>query len=457
MKKNIFLLSAILFIFATNCKNNNSVKTQTADTLKLTTHKYPEKYQKSVIYEVNVRQFTPEGTLVEFEKHLPRLKELGVEILWFMPIQPIGIENRKGDLGSYYAVRDYTAVNPEFGTIEDFKRIVREAHELGMIVILDWVANHSAWDNVWVKQHPDWYSKDDKGNIISPVPDWTDVADLNYDNPQMRQGMIDAMKFWVDSCDIDGFRCDVAMMVPTDFWEQARPQLEKSKKLFMLAEAEEIDLMETAFDMHYTWDFYHTMVDIAHNKKKAADLQSFMLNPLKKMPQRAIPMYFTSNHDENSWNGTDSELYNGHQELFTVLTYCIPGMPLIYTGQEACNDTRLRFFYKDTVEWKDCSMAKLYKNLAMLKQKNNALWNKPFGAEIEFIDTGNKDILAFVRKSENNTVVCLFNMSEQKINLKLTDNKILGSYSDFFEQKQFEIAANTQISLDKWSYKIFVK
>lgn len=454
--KNIFLISILLIIFATNCKNT-TVKQQKTENKTLTYHQYPQKIQKSIIYEVNVRQYSPEGTLVEFEKHLPRLKELGVEILWFMPIQPIGVENRKGDLGSYYAVRDYTAVNQEFGTLEDFKRIVKEAHELGMIVILDWVANHSAWDNVWVKQHPDWYSKDDKGNIVSPVPDWTDVADFNYNNPHMRQGMIEAMKYWVDSCDIDGFRCDVAMMVPTDFWEQARPELEKNKKLFMLAEAEEVDLMQSAFDMHYSWDFYHTMVDIAHNKKKAADLHNLMINPLKNMPQRAIPMYFTSNHDENSWNGTDQELYNGHQDLFTVLTYCVPGIPLIYSGQEACNNTRLRFFYKDTIDWKECQMTDLYKKLAKLKQNNSALWNKPFGADIEFVNTGNNDILAFVRKLDTNTVVCFFNMSDNNVNLKLSNTAVEGVFTDFFEDKQVEFTNSMQIEMNKWSFKVFVK
>jgi len=227
MKKLIFLLASILLLILISCNNTSNRQTDQKQTK--TDRKMgktiPEWTKDKVIYEINVRQYSKEGKFEAVKKDLPRLKELGVGILWFMPIYPIGELNRKGSLGSYYSIQNYTAINPEFGTIEDFKEIVEEAHKLGMYVIIDWVANHTAWDHVWTKSHPDFYTRDSLGNIVSPVEDWSDVADLNYDNPNMRQAMIDDMKFWLNEANIDGFRCDVAMMVPTEFWNEARKQL----------------------------------------------------------------------------------------------------------------------------------------------------------------------------------------------------------------------------------------
>lgn len=456
-KSTIFISTILFLIFAYSCKNGNNMSTKNTDTVKLTINKYPDRVQKSVIYEVNIRQYTPEGTFKEFEKHLDRLKNLGVDILWIMPIQPVGLKNRKGDLGSYYSVQNYTAVNPEFGSLDDFKDLVQKAHKLGMLVIIDWVANHTSWDNVWITQHPDWYTHDTLGNIISPVPDWTDVADLNYDNPKMRHGMVDAMKYWVKTADVDGFRCDVAFMVPTTFWDSARVELEKVKPMFMLAEAEEPELMDKAFDMCYSWDLYHTMTDVAHFRKSAVDLQNYFTNPPKKFNARTIHMTFTSNHDENSWNGTDSELYAGNQEIFTVLSYVIPGMPLIYSGQEACNEKRLRFFYKDTIDWKDCHLTNVYKKMIELKHNNQALWNVPFGSDIQFLNTNMpKQILAFVRQKDNDKIVCLFNLCKKTNNFTFTDNKATGKYTDYFNGKDFEIQNKKSIELQPWSYLILI-
>ncbi|MEM4134460.1 MAG: alpha-amylase family glycosyl hydrolase [Candidatus Micrarchaeia archaeon] len=456
MKKLIFL--ALLTVIIAGCQKTSKLNSNQKDSTKnmLTVHNFPERIKHSVIYEVNIRQYTPEGTFAAFEKHLPRLQQLGVDILWFMPIQPIGKKNRKGELGSYYSIADYTAVNPEFGTLDDFKRIVKKAHEMGMLVILDWVANHTAFDHVWITQHPDFYTKNEKGEIISPVPDWTDVADLNYDNQQMRQAMIDAMAFWVKECDIDGFRCDVAMMVPTDFWEAARVQLEKIKPLFMLAEAEEPELMNKAFDMFYSWEFYHHMVDIAKNKRKAKDLIAVLHLEQKKFPTRAIPMRFTSNHDENSWNGTDKELYSDKHKLFAVLTFMVNGMPLIYSGQEAENDKRLRFFYKDTIDWKSTPTEELYKKLIQFRKENSALWTTGFGAPMNILPS-RPEYFAFYRKNDTNTVVCFFNFSDKKQIAYIDEPAIVGEYNVFGTDEKYYLRPKKDIVLEPWAYFILYR
>ena len=229
---------------------------------------HPEWSRNSVIYEVNLRQYTPEGTFKAFEQHLPRLKELGVDILWLMPINPIGITNRKGILGSCYSIKDYLAVNPDFGTMDDFKNLVNRAHSLGMKVIIDWVANHSSWDNNLITEHPEWYTHDSTGKIISPNADWTDVADLDYSQPGIREYMKDAMIFWIKETDIDGFRCDMAGMVPVDFWNNAVPVIKKVKPVFMIAEWDTPEMHDTAFDMTYGWELFHLMNSIARGEKQ---------------------------------------------------------------------------------------------------------------------------------------------------------------------------------------------
>ncbi|MCD8193327.1 MAG: alpha-amylase, partial [Tannerellaceae bacterium] len=309
---------------------------------------HPSWSRNAVIYEVNIRQYTNEGTIKAFQQHLPRLKELGVDILWFMPIHPISEVNRKGTLGSYYAIRDYQAVNPEFGTIEDFKALVQEAHSLGFKVLLDWVANHSGCDNVWLETNPDWYVRDENGNPVSPY-DWTDTYKLDYDNPAMRKGMTDALTFWVSECDIDGYRCDVAYEVPTDFWDQARKELEAIKPVFMLAEADVPELTLNAFDMTYNWPLKNLVNQIAKGKnavkstyapidapeemaeKKAVDLDELLASYEERYPQDSYVMNFITNHDENSWDGSEFTRLGDGVKAFAVLTYTIPGMPLIYT------------------------------------------------------------------------------------------------------------------------------
>ena len=295
MKKSILYLLVFGFIFGSCGNQNGNGSNNEQDSLKLTIHKFPERTNASNIYEVNIRQYTPEGTLKAFEAHIPRLKETGIDILWLMPIFPISEKNRKGTMGSYYAVANYTEVNPEFGTKEDLKSVIKTAHDNGMLLILDWVANHTGWDNPWITEHPEWYTKDSTGDITHTVgTDWTDVADLNYDNKDMREAMKDALKYWVQEFDVDGYRCDVAGMVPVDFWNNVRAELDSIKPVFMLAEAEQLDLHEKAFDMGYAWHFHHIMNQIAAGKQNADSLRSYFEHATEEYPQRIYRMSFTS-------------------------------------------------------------------------------------------------------------------------------------------------------------------
>ena len=315
MKKS-FVLYLLIPLLLFSCKQGNKPAVVTDQK----TSVHPEWVYNATIYEVNTRQYTPEGTFNAFAQHLPRLKQLGVDILWFMPIQTIGEKGRKGTLGSYYSIRNYTEVNKEFGTLDDFKNVVKQAHEQGMKVILDWVANHTSRDNVWMDQHPDWYVRDSLGNI--PVLyDWTDIAELNYDKADMRAEMIKSMMFWIREADIDGFRCDVAGEVPTDFWLAAKDSLKTLKSdIFMLAEAEKPELNESAFDAYYAWNFHHKMNMVAQGKANVDSLRAALQKMKTDFSPNAIPMIFTSNHDENSWNGTEFERMGDAAKTFAALT-----------------------------------------------------------------------------------------------------------------------------------------
>ncbi len=443
--KIVFLPAIILFLFS-------SVFAQAP-----TTVQHPEWSKNAVIYEVNIRQFTPEGTFAAFEKHLPDLKKLGVDILWFMPINPIGVLNRKGSLGSYYSVKDYKAVNPEFGTIDDFKKLVSKIHDAGMYVIIDWVANHTSWDNVWVNAHPEFFTKDKNGNFVPPIADWEDVIDLNYDNKELWNYMIDAMNFWVKENNIDGFRCDVAAMVPTEFWLEARKELLKSKNdIFMLAEANE-NYLHQVFNMTYNWPLKDLMNDVAQGKKEPSAIKEYFENEKKEYNVDDYRMVFTSNHDENSWNGTEYERLGDAAETFAVLCGTVKGMPLIYTGQEVGLNKRLRFFEKDTVDWEIKPIREIYTKLNSLKKSNKALWNGKAGGEMSFIETNNKNVLAFTREKDGNSVISIFNLSPGTETIKIDFQKSDAKYFDVFDGSEITLDRILELKLDAWKYKIFSK
>ncbi len=417
----------------------------------------PDWSYSKTIYEVNTRQFTGEGTFKAFEKHLPRLKEMGVGILWLMPIHPIGEKNRKGTLGSYYSVKDYKAVNPEFGTSKEFKALVDKTHKMGMYVIIDWVANHTAWDNIWMIEHPEFYTQDSLGNYIPPVPDWTDVADLNFDNKNLWTAMINALKFWVEEYDIDGYRCDVAGMVPIEFWIEARKGLDKIKPVFMLAEWDTPEMHE-AFDMTYDWRTHKLMNAIAKGNKTAEDMFNNLNDDKNSYPQIAFRMHFTSNHDENTWNGTVFERLGSAAETFVVFSFLIPDMPLIYTGQETGLNKRLAFFDKDEVEWKGHEFEKLYAHLIKLKNNNTALLNGERGGEIAWVNsTDKKNILAFTRAKNKDEIFAIFNFSDEEVEFELDGESISGTYKNYFTGKVETFSTKEKFDLESWEFKVFVK
>lgn len=411
--------------------------------------------ENASLYEVNVRQYTPEGTFNAFAEHLPRLKELGVDILWFMPVTPISGKNRKGSLGSYYAVRDYRGINPEYGTMEDFKFLVKKAHDLGFKVILDWVANHTGWDNPMIEQHPDWYTQKE-GKIISPVPDWSDVADLNYDNREMRTYMIESMKFWLQEADVDGFRCDMAAMVPTDFWEEARVALDSVKPVFMLAEAWEPELTRKAFDACYGWDLHHLMNDLAQGKKEGSALVDYFQRIDTLYPERTIILNFIDNHDENSWAGTIKERMGDAHKVYAVMSYTVPGMPLIYSGQEAQSDKRLAFFDKDQIDWSGISdWSEFYGRLNHLKQNYPALDAGLHKGSFSILKHSNeKEVFAFRRQKNEQEIIVVLNLSAKEQEMT-PEQKLEGEYKDYFTDEIF--AAIENIHLQPYGWKILIK
>lgn len=454
MKKNLLLAIAVLMLAGYACKPNKQQET-TNEPVEKCTVMHPDWTRNAVIYEVNVRQYTKEGTFAAFEKHLPRLKELGVDVLWFMPIHPISEKNRKGSLGSYYAVQNYLEINPEFGTKEDFKRLVDKAHEMEFKVILDWVANHTGCDNVWMTEHPDWYVKDDAGNFKSPY-DWTDTYELNYDNQEMRAAMLDAMKYWVKDFNIDGYRCDVAHEVPTDFWNKVRPSLDSIKPVFMLAEAEEYDLLDHAFDANYAWELMHLMNDIYKGEKNVEDLTAYIQKLDTVMCPDGYKMNFITNHDENSWNGTEFERYGKGVETFAVLTYTLNGMPLIYTGQEVGMKKRLSFFDKDQVpSWGENATTKFYKKLNELKHTHPALRAGNVGANFRIYTTSHmKDVLIFSRESIGKEIMVMLNFSNKNVTYASNDALNRSDYVDYFTGKKVGKLPQT---LKAWEYRVFTR
>lgn len=423
----ISFISCIALLLSTGCSNNKTDDKQSDSTTVNAGLPDLPWLKNAVIYEVNLRQYSASGKFKDFATHLDSLKSLGVDILWFMPLQPIGVKNRKGSLGSYYSISDYRAINPEFGTLDEFKDLVETCHTKGFKVILDWVGNHTSWDNKLITEHPDWYTKDSTGKIISPVADWSDVADLNYDNKELRGYMLESMKWWVKECDLDGFRCDVAMMVPTDFWDEATKELSAIKPVFMLAEAEQPDHMKNAFHACYGWEFHHILKSIYKGEKNTDSLLRYFGKTKQNYPATAIKMNFVANHDENTWNGTAKELFGEAEDAMTVLTFTAEGLPLIYNGMEAGLDKRLKFFDKDPINWNSSNAAQrfeFYKSLAAIRHKNPALWINVEGQTNTQLFTDQKDVYAFIRQSGQNKVLVVINFTGKTV--KLSASKIPG-------------------------------
>lgn len=427
----------------------------------------PEWLDTAVIYEANLRQGTPTRDLKGLQRELPRLKDLGVDIIWLMPIHPISKEQRKGELGSYYSVQDYKAVNPEFGTMEDMKEFVRTAHTLGMKVILDEVANHTGADNAWVKEHPEYYARNEKGEMYGPF-DWTDVYMLDYTNPGTREAMADALSFWVKDVDIDGYRCDVAGMVLTDFWEEVRPKLEAIKPIMMLAEADKPELLVNAFDVDYAWPMKDVFNAIAatkgvnkyaveHNENRppmtAQDIPALIEKQSKQYPKGSVHMNMVTNHDLNSWEGTEFERYGEGLGAFAVLSYTLPGIPMMYTGQEVGFNHPFEFFQQDPVipDYTANEFTAFYKMLNSLKHKNKAMRSK---VPATFIDATENDILVFDRQNEGDEVMVFANLSGNELPLKAKEGTFKTDGMKNYFSGSDAVLPDT---LKPWEYIVLVK
>ncbi|NBC20408.1 MAG: alpha-amylase [Alphaproteobacteria bacterium] len=412
----------------------------------------------AVIYQVNTRQFTPRGSFAAAEEQLPRLAQMGVDIVWLMPIHPIGEDRRKGTLGSPYSVKDYFAVNPEFGTLEELKSFIDTAHELDMRVILDWVANHTAWDNPIRTEHPEWFTRTPDG-AMQPPPwtDWSDTADLDYSEPGLRRYMTDALVYWVREAGIDGYRADVAGFVPLDFWEQARRELEAVKPVFMLAEWETRDLHARAFDATYAWSFKDAL-QAAAGGAGTAPLKSYLFNHQNTWPRDGYRLLYTDNHDQNAWDGAAPEIYGEAYEAAIVTSFLFPGIPTIYNGQEAGLSRQLAFFEKDPIVWREDPLAGLFTRLAALKADNRALWNGAAGGRLKPVaNTDEAHVFSFVRESDGDSVFAAINFSGEPRRVGFTSQFQRGNWRGAFTGEAVEINAGSRVDLPAWGWQILVR
>ncbi len=405
----------------------------------------------SNVYEVNIRQYSKEGTFAAFGKHLPQLKEMGVEILWLMPITPISVKERLGTLGSYYACSSYTSINPEFGSLDDFKALVQEAHSMGFKLIIDWVANHTGWDHYWTTEHPEWYVKDAKGNFTE-INGWNDVIDLNYNSTEMRTAMIEAMQYWVRECGIDGFRCDMAHLVPLDFWMQARAACEKIKPLFWLAECEVVNYHDV-FDASYAWSFMHITEKQTKGESSLHDVRE-VLHGYTHYPAGAMKLFFTTNHDENSWNGTEYEKYGKAAKAWAAFTATWQGLPLIYSGQETGNTKRLQFFHKDQIEWNEpAPLADFYATLLRLRKRNKAITE---GETFVLPSAHDGQLMAFVRRKDQEVVLVLLNLSNmERVKIEVAHPWIKGNFTNVFSGLSFAFNGKESFELQAGEYIVY--
>lgn len=438
----------------------------------------PAEVENAVIYEANIRQYSKDGDFASFTKDIPKLKKLGVKILWIMPVQPISLKRRKTTdgrfieeikseeekekyLGSYYSLADYTAVNPDFGTLEDFKKLVKTAHKNGMYVLLDWVANHTGWDHKWIEEHPEFYHKNQEGEVTEPLNPWTgqsegwgDVAHLNYHEGSLFEAMKNEMLFWVKEADIDGFRCDVAERVRLEFWQFAIPELRKEKPLFMMMEADNPDYLHGVFDMAYNWKSFHVMNEIAQGRQNVSSLDGLMDYFNQTYQKEDILMNFTSNHDENSWNGSEYERLGEAVEVFAALTYLVPGMPLIYTGQEYDVKERIKFFEKDLISKRRRKMFSVYEKLGKLKNENPALHGGVNKASYERVHTSDDtNLYAFKREKDGKQVYFIANLLNSYRSVQLP---IEGDFTDYMHDKEISLTAGEKIDFAPWEYLILM-
>jgi alpha-amylase len=419
-------------------------------------HPLPHQASRISVYEVNTRQYTDEGTFEAFGRHLPRLADMGVDILWFMPVTPISLEGRKGSLGSYYAASDHRSVNPEFGQLSDLQAVVAEAHRLGMRVIIDWVANHTGCDHHWTKSRPHFYKRNEQGAFYD-AHGWDDVIDLDYGNADLRREMIASMRWWIDQCGIDGFRCDMAMLTPADFWAEARAALDPIKPLFWLAELDPLENPEhmQVFDAGYAWRWMHATREFLepwhHRVHQLEDILHRYADP-RQNP--GWPAWFTSNHDENSWNGTEYEKYGGMAMPLAVFSCTWPGVFLMYSGQELPNRKRLAFFDRDPIGWTDApALHDFFKRLLQLRATHPA-----FSTDRALRLHGSHDsqVLCFLRETADRAILVVLNFSSYRHwDFTIRDERLSGTFTELFAERRQDFSADKSIDLDPWSYQVW--
>jgi len=417
-------------------------------------HRHPEWSYSTNIYEVNVRQYTPEGTFKAFSKHLPRLKDMGVQVLWFMPVTPIGEKGRLGKLGSYYAAKDYEKINPEFGTIHDFKSLIKEAHHLGFKIIMDFVADHTGNDHPWISEHPEFFVRGENNDFSHPHG-WSDVSQLDYNEPKVWKEMTNVLKYWVKEYDIDGFRCDMAHLVPLDFWVHAKKKMSKIKDdLFWLGECEEPEYHQV-FDATYTWRWMHASEEFYHGRMNLQSLLTVLYKSVTEFPCDAFRLYFTANHDENSWNGTAYEKYGDSAQLFAVFSCTWNGIPLIYSGQELPNKKRLKFFEKDQIDWKqNVELHGFYKTLLTLKSSNPSLRAGDPNVLTQVIShPDDHRVFAYLRKHKSAQVLVILNCSSEGLNFEVKNVK--GTFTNVFGGDDIDFEIKKTVYLNAWGYLVF--
>ncbi|WP_300566281.1 alpha-amylase family glycosyl hydrolase [Flavobacterium sp.] len=467
MKK--IILAALFFTVIFGCKKENTEipETQHKSDIVAIANDFEE---NAVIYEANIRQYSTEGTFNAFTSDIPNLKKMGVKVLWLMPIHEIGIEKRKAKtdtlvdqivdlnekqkyLGNPYAVKDYRSINSDFGTKEDFIKLIKTAHKNGIYVVLDWVANHTAWDHKWTKERQEYYSKDQNGNLVSPF-DWNDVVKLDYNNKGLRKAMIEEMKYWITEFNVDGFRCDVAAEVPADFWKQATNELQKIKPVFMLAEAEKSELTKNGFNAQYGWEAHYIFNGIAQGKKTAKDWDDYLVKTTDLNQKENIRMNFTSNHAENFWNGTEYERMGDAAEVFAALTFATPGIPLIYNGQEYDSNKRLKLYEKDTITHTIGKMMMVYEKLGKLKAENPALnGGKTPASYKRLITSADTEIVAFEREKSGKKIIFIANLSKKPKQFTLP---IEGSFLDYMSDESVTFTKDQKMDFKPWEYKVLI-
>ena len=450
----IFLLASLLLGMESCSKNTAQNNTPPV---------FPDWAKNKVLYECNIRQFSEAGNFKAVEAALPRLNEMGIGILWLMPIHPIGVKNRKGQLGSPYSVRDYKAINPDYGNADDLKQLVGRAHELGMKVILDWVPNHTAWDHVWISEHPEYYSRYNGAFTVplnehgEPIADWSDVCDLNYDSKELHKAMIEAMQYWIMDFDFDGFRVDRAGLVPTDFWAAVRPALDSIKPVFMLSEwQDEPGHFSTAFNVNYGWKWKDVTKDIAKGNANALALDSLQTFLDAYYPPGYSQLYFTQNHDENTWSGSEIDLYGQAADAVNVLSFTWAGMPMVYNGQEDILVQQLGFFNASPIRWKQYAKNDFYHTLCFLRRNNQALWTSHYGGIRHKIkSSAEEQVYAFYREKNGDCVLVVVNLSEQPKAFTLKPApQISGTYRDVFDHHAVTVKTDMSLTLGPWEYLV---